>query len=94
MERNSLLLQQSNFDRPERNYDGKVIMIRSNLRRCFHWLEFACCSGDIIRLAFLIDAHDRKITSWRAAANAGISGSDVRDILLEAVESRFGIHRA
>jgi len=27
-------------------------------------------------------------------ANAGISGSDVRDILLEAVEKRFGTSRA
>lgn len=32
MERNKLLLQRSGFDRPERNHDGKVIMIRSNLR--------------------------------------------------------------
>ena len=27
-------------------------------------------------------------------ANAGISGSDVRDMMLEAVEKRFGGHRA
>jgi hypothetical protein len=26
--------------------------------------------------------------------NAGISGSDIRDIMLEAVERRFGDHRA
>ena len=48
----------------------------------------------MIRLAFLIDAHDREIISWRAVANTGISGSDVRDMLLEAVERRFGTHRA
>lgn len=94
MERNNLLLQRSGFDRPERHHDGKVIMMRSNLRWCSDGLEFACWNGDVIRLAFLIDAHDREIISWRAVANAGISGSDVRDMLLEAVERRFGTHRA
>ena len=94
MARNSLLLQRSGFDRPERSHDGKVIMMRSNLRWCSDGLEFTCWNGDVIRLAFLIDAHDREIISWRAVANAGISGSDVRDMLLEAVERRFGTHRA
>ncbi len=42
MERNNLLLQRSGFDRPERNHDGKVIMMRSNLRWCSDGLEFAC----------------------------------------------------
>ena len=55
-------------------------MMRSNLRWCSDGLEFACWNGEII--------------SWRAVANAGISGSDVRDMLLEAVENRFGTHRA
>ena len=45
-------------------------------------------------MAFLIDAHDREIISWRAVANIGISGSDVRDMLLEAVERRFARHQA
>ena len=48
----------------------------------------------MIRMAFLIDAHDRESISWRAVANIGISGSDVRDRRLEAVERRFASHRA
>jgi len=94
MKRNNLLLERSGFDRPERIHDGKVIMMRSNLRWCSDGLEFTSWNGDVIRLAFLIDAHDREIISWRAVANAGISGSDVRDMLLEAVEARFGTFRA
>ena len=94
MARNNLLLERSGFARPERNHDGKVIMMRSNLRWCSDGLEFNCWNGDVIRLAFLIDAHDREIISWRGVANAGISGSDVRDMMLEAVERRFGTHRA
>jgi hypothetical protein len=55
--------------------------------------EFAYWNGDVIRAAFLIDAHDREIIAWRAVANAGISGSDVRDMQLETVEKRFDIYR-
>jgi transposase InsO family protein len=94
MKTNNLLLERSGFDRPERTHDGKVIMMRSNLRWCSDGLEFACWNGDVIRAAFLLDAHDREVIAWRAVANAGISGSDVRDMLLEAVEKRFGSYRA
>ena len=94
MKNNDLLLERSEFPRPERSHDSKVIMMRSNLRWCSDGLEFTCWNGDVIRAAFLIDAHDREIISWRAVANAGISGSDVCDMLLEAVEARFGEYRA
>lgn len=48
----------------------------------------------MIRLAFIIDAFHREIIAWTAVANAGISGSDVRDMMLEAVEKRFHATRA
>jgi transposase InsO family protein len=35
-----------------------------------------------------------KVVAWRAVANAGVSGSDVRDMMLEAVEKRSGAHCA
>ncbi len=47
-----------------------------------------------MRGTFLIDAHDREVIAWRAVANAGISGADVQDMMLEAVEARFGGIRA
>ena len=94
MARNSLLLERSGFDRPERRHDGKVIMMGSNLRRCSDGLVFICWNRDVIRLAFGIDVHDRESICERAVTNAGVSGSDVRDMLLEAVERRFGTHRA
>ncbi|GKX36113.1 MAG: hypothetical protein MnENMB40S_37310 [Rhizobiaceae bacterium MnEN-MB40S] len=94
MKASNLLLERSGFERCERAHDGKVVMMRSNLRWCSDGLEFACWNGDVIRAAFLIDAHDREIIAWRAVVNAGISGSDVRDMLLEAVEKRFGACRA
>lgn len=64
--------------------------MRSNLRWCSDGFEFTCWDGDVVRGIFLIDAHDPELLSWRAVVSAGISGSDVRDMLLEAVEQRFG----
>ncbi len=63
--------------------------LRSNLRWCSDGLEFTRWNGDILRLAFIIDAFDREIIAWTAVSGAGISGSDVRDMMLEAVEKRF-----
>jgi transposase InsO family protein len=70
------------------------MVMRSNLRWCSDGLEFTCWNGEVIRLAFIIDAFDREIIAWTAVANAGISGSDVRDMMLEAVEKRFTATRA
>lgn len=42
----------------------------------------------------MIDADDREIIAWKAVTGAGISGSDIRDLVLEAVEARFGDSRA
>jgi putative transposase len=67
---------------------------RSNLRWCSDGLEFSCWNGDVVRMAFIIDAFDREIIAWTAVCGAGISGSDVRDMMLDAVEKRFGTVRA
>ena len=77
-----------------RSHEGKVIVLASNLRWCSDSLEFTCWNGEIVRAAFVMDAHDREIIAWKAVADAGISGSDVRDLMLEAVERRFGAIRA
>ena len=68
--------------------------MRSNLRWCSDGFEITCWNGDIVRVAFIIDAHDREIIAWHAVAGAGISGSMVRDMMLEAVESRFAAIQA
>jgi len=93
MKANRLLLARRYTEHPEHTHDGKVIVIRSNLRWCSDGFEFTCWNAEIIRGAFIIDAHDREIIAWRAVSNAGISGSDIRDMMLEAVEKRFGVPR-
>lgn len=94
MHRHSLLLERCTGRREGRVHDGKVMVMRSNLRWCSDGLEFTCWNGEIIRLAFIIDAFDREIIAWTAVSGAGISGSDVRDMMLEAVERRFDGMRA
>ncbi len=94
MAKNSLLLARRHNERPGHVHDGKVVAIRSNLRWCSDGFEFTCWNGEVIRAAFILDTHDREAITWRAVAGAGISGSDVRDMMLEAVETRFGACRA
>ena len=94
MQRHALLLVRHTGRREGRVHDGKVMVMRSNLRWCSDGLEFTCWNGEVIRMAFIIDAFDREIIAWAAVSGAGISGSDVRDMMLEAVEKRFGTTRA
>jgi putative transposase len=94
MQRNAMLLQRHTGRREGRVHDGKVMVMCSNLRWCSDGLEFTCWNGDVVRMAFIIDAFDREIIAWAALCGAGISGSDVRDMMLDAVEKRFGAVRA
>lgn len=89
MKRHAMLLQRHTGRQEGRVHDGKVIVMASNLRWCSDGLEFTCWNGEVVRFAFVIDAHDREIIAWTAVANAGISGDMVRDMMLEAVERRF-----
>jgi transposase InsO family protein len=89
-----MLLTKHTAMRKGRVHDGKVMVMRSNLHWYSDGLEFTCWNGEVVRMAFIIDAFDREIIAWSAVANAGISGSDVRDMMLEAVEKRFKAMRA
>ena len=103
MRANSLLLARRYTERPDHAHDGNVVTLRSNLRSpsgSNRWrLDGSLLgrlrvrltrNGDVVRGDFLIDACDREIMGWRAVANAGTSSSDIQDMMLEAVEARFG----
>lgn len=89
-----LTLERSNGRRESHVHDGKVAVMASDLRWCSDALEIGCWNGDKVRVAFIIDAFDREIIAHVAVAGAGISGSDVRDMMLAAVERRFSTDRA
>ena len=61
---------------------------RSNERWCSDALEFTCWNGEIVRVAFALDSHDREVISW-VATTAGISGEMIRDMMVQCVEQRF-----
>ncbi len=94
MKAHGLLLEKHSGRRPGRSHDGKVVVMRSNIRWCSDGFEFTCWNGEVVRGAFVLDAHDREVIAWQATAGAGISGSDIRDMMLKAVEKRFGAIRA
>ena len=72
-----------------RRHDGRVAVSTSNTRWCSDGFEFRCDDGDRLRVTFALDCCDREAISWVVSAH-GYSGDDVRDVMLEAVERRFG----
>jgi putative transposase len=88
------LLQKHTARRIARVHDGKVIVMRSNLRWCSDGFEITCWNGELVRVVFVIDAFDREVIGWAAVSNQGISGEMVRDLMLQAVEQRFGCLKA
>jgi putative transposase len=89
MKKHGLLLARHTGRRRPREHDGQVATIRSNVRWCSDVLEFTCWNGDIVRVAFALDCHDREVIGW-TATTAGISGEMIRDMMVHCVESRFG----
>ena len=88
MKKHGLLLQRHTGRRTPREHDGQVIAIRSNIRWCSDALEFTCWNGEIVRVAFALDCHDREVIGW-LATTAGISGEMIRDMMVQCVERRF-----
>jgi putative transposase len=74
---------------PHRRHDGKVAVARSNQRWCSDGFEFRCDNGEPLRVTFALDCCDREAMSW-VATTGGHSGDIVRDVMLAAVENRFG----
>jgi len=93
MKKHGLLLARHTGRRRPRTHDGPVVTLRSNIRWCSDGLEFTCWTGEVIRVAFALDCHDREVIGW-VATTAGISGEMIRDLMLECVEARFAAPRA
>ena len=66
-----------------------VAVHRSNLRWCSDGFELGCDNGEKVRVAFALDCCDREAMGF-VATTEGIKGEDVRDLMVTAVEHRFG----
>jgi putative transposase len=73
----------------ERRHDGRIAVVEPNRRWCSDGFEIGCDNGDKVRVAFSLDCCDREAMSF-LATTAGLSGGDVRDLMVAAVEHRFG----
>lgn len=90
MQHQGMTLERHTASRPGRTHDGIVIALRSNTRWCSDHLEIHARNREVVRILFVLDACDREIIAWSAVANAGVSGVMVRDLMVTAVERRFG----
>lgn len=88
MKQNDLLLSQP-CRKPTRAHDGKVMTLSSNVRWCSDYFDIRCWNGDVVRVFFSLDTHDRELLRWKATT-AGVTGEMVRDLIAESVEYRFG----
>lgn len=73
-----------------RVHDGQVAVDRSDLRWCSDGLEIKCDSGQTVTATFAKDCCDREVMAWRVWEGKGLPGELVREMLIEAVEKRFG----
>ena len=91
MKQNQLLLPKAPKRRvSSRAHEGKVAVLESNTRWCSDGFEIACENGQVVTGTFTKDCCDREIIAWRAWTGRGMPGEPVREMLIEAVEARFG----
>ena len=93
MKKHGFLLDRHTGRRRPRKHDGSVAVTCFNVRWCSDGMEFTCWNGDVIRVGFVLDCHDREAIGWMATT-AGISGEMIRDLMIQCVEARFGTFRA
>ena len=90
MRQNALLLERKPAIPPsKRAHRGKVAVGESNQRWCSDGFEFSCDNGEKLRVTFALDCCDREALYW-AASNGGYDSETVQDVMLGAVERRFG----
>lgn len=73
-----------------RPHEGKVAVAHSDRRWCSDGFEIKCDSGQTVTATFAKDCCDREVIAWRAWEGKGLPGEPVREMLIEAVEKRFG----
>lgn len=89
MKVHGLLLQRHTGAIDTRRHDGRVAVEQSNLRWCSDGFEIGCDNREKVRVAFALDCCDREAIA-HVATTEGIKSEDVQDLVITAVENRFG----
>lgn len=85
-----MLLQRHTGAIDTRRHDGRVDVEQSNLRWYADGFEIGCDNKEKVRVAFALDCCDREAIA-HVATTAGIKSEDVQDLVITAVENRFGL---
>ncbi|MDF0468759.1 IS3-like element IS2 family transposase [Escherichia coli] len=90
MRQNALLLERKPAVPPsKRAHTGRVAVKESNQRWCSDGFEFCCDNGERLRVTVALDCCDREALHW-AVTTGGFNSETVQDVMLGAVERRFG----
>ena len=90
MKAHGLLLERFTGSGEERRHDGRIAVDRPDTRWCSDGFEIGCDNGEKVRIAFTLDCCDREAIAW-VATTGGIDSSDIRDLMIDSVERRFGL---
>ena len=74
----------------QRRHDGRIAVAERNRRWCSDGFEIGCDNGERVRVAFALDCCDREAMSF-VATTGGIAAEHVQDLMVAAVEHRFGL---
>ncbi|WP_211372080.1 IS3 family transposase [Pseudomonas caricapapayae] len=86
---NLLLERRTKQPGVQRRHEGRIAVTTSDTRWCSDGFEFRCDDGAKLSVTFALDCCDREAIGW-VASPTGYSGDDIRDLMLESVEKRFG----
>lgn len=75
--------------RGTRPHTGRVCQTRSDQRWCSDAFEIACWNGEVVRVMFALDCHDREVLSTVGMARALVA-ADVHALMRQAVAGRCG----
>ncbi|MEB7903810.1 IS3 family transposase [Escherichia coli] len=90
MRQNALLPERKPAVPPsKRAHTGRVAVKESNQRWCSDGFEFCYDNGERLRVTFALDCCDREALHW-AVTTGGFNSETVQDVMLGAVERRFG----
>ncbi len=90
MRQNALLLERKPAVPPsKRAHTGRVAVKESNQPWCSDGFEFCCDNGERLRVTFALDCCYREALHW-AVTTGGFNSETVQDVMLGAVERRFG----
>ena len=90
MKRNGLIFESVKKVRCLDKGKGQIVSLFSNRRWCSDCFEIKCFNDERVYVSFIIDCHDRQCLSY-VAKSVPLLAIDIQDLMLKAVESRFGV---